>query len=79
MQNRCERMTGKEPNDPVHVIRHHAPREEPVTLVVEMAQRVRDFFRDGGILQVARARAVVEILFNHWSGKGLNLFSFVGT
>src|SRR5450631_4921520 len=73
----CEPLTGKEPDDYVHVIRHDAPSKKPVALVVEVPQRGCYFVGDGGIPQVTSASATVEIFFDDRRREDLNLPALV--
>jgi hypothetical protein len=58
-------LSGKEPGRDMHMIRHDAPRKEPIAFLIKVTQGIGQFFCDGGILQVASA--TVEEALNHWS------------
>ena len=71
-------LSGKEPGHDMHMIRHDAPRKEPIAFLIKVTQGIGHFFRDGGILQVTSACATVEEALNHWSREARDSRAFVG-
>jgi hypothetical protein len=76
---RCRQyLSGKEPGHDMPMIRHDAPRKEPIAFLIKVAQGIGQFFWDGGILQVTSACATVEEALNHWSREARDFRAFVG-
>jgi hypothetical protein len=76
---RCRQyLSGKEPGHDMPMIRHDAPRKEPIAFLIKVTQGIGQFFCDGGILQVTSACAIVEEALNHWSREASDFRAFVG-
>src|ERR1700687_658540 len=71
-------LSGKESGHDMHMVRHDAPRKEPIAFLIKVTQGIGHFFCDGGILQVTSACATVEEAFNQWSREALDPRAFVG-
>src|SRR5260370_20560641 len=69
--------SGKELGHEMHMIRHDAPRKEPIAFLIKVTQGIGHFFCDGGILQVTSACATVEEAINHWSREARDSRAFV--
>jgi len=70
-------LSGKEPGHDMHMIRHDAPRKEPIAFLIKVTQGIGHLFCDGGILQVTSACATVEEALNYGSGEARDSFTFV--
>jgi hypothetical protein len=62
----------------MHMIRHDAPRKEPIAFLIKVTQGIGQFFCAGGILQVTSACATVEEALNYWSREARDFRAFVG-
>jgi hypothetical protein len=72
-----EGLSGKEPGHDMHMVRHDAPRKEPIAFLIKVTQGIGHFVCDGEILQVTSTRAAVEEAFNHWSREALDSRAFI--
>ena len=57
-------MVGVWLHDRMNMIRHHAPRVQPIAFSVKMTKRVRDKFGDPGLREPARAVTSIEVAFD---------------
>src|SRR5713226_7256221 len=71
-------LSGEEPGYDMHMIRHDAPRKEPIAFLIKVTQDIGHFFCDGGILQVTSACATVEEALNNRSREARDSRAFVG-
>ena len=60
------------------MVRHDAPREQPVAFLIKVTQSVRQFFSDHWIPEVASAVIVVKKLLDNRRRKLLYFPSLVG-
>jgi len=68
----------KQSHHDVNVIGHDAPYEQAVTLFIKVTKGGSEFLSDQRIPQMTGACASVEVLFNDWGRKALDLLRFVG-
>jgi hypothetical protein len=71
-----QRVAGKYAHDNVHMVGHDAPGEEPITLVVKVAQSVGYDPSNGRKPEMAVSCAVIQVLLDHLRRELLDLFSF---
>ncbi len=69
LNNFRQSMAGEHAQNRMHMVGHDAPGEKTVTLIIEVAQCIGNHVCDDWILQMARARAGVQILLDDFRRK----------
>ncbi len=70
-------LSRKQSNNYVDMIRHNAPREQPVPFPVKVTQGVCQILCNNWILQVTGACAIVQKLFNNRRRESLDFSPLV--